>query len=229
MTLLSPLVIRVRTVVEEQFRESDSAHDLGHLDRVARLAHEIATDEGIDPEAAAVAAYVHDYHRILESRWGRTVSPVESLPEVRQVLVEADAGPRMEDTVAAAVATTDIFTFAGDAVDTTNLLAACLRDADMLDAMGAIGIARAFLYGGRMNEPMWVPDHDLQEQYREGRTSSVVAHFYEKLLNLRGEIYTSAGRRKADERHLFMIEFLHRFHYEYGDRHEPPAPLTSTA
>ena len=94
-------------------------------------------------------------------------------------------------------------------------------DADVLDAMGAIGIARAFTYGATIGEPIWEPGHDLAGTYTSGRTSSVVAHFYEKLLRLHGELRTAAGRELGAPRHAFLVEFLRRFHDEFGDA-EPP-------
>ncbi|WP_007024002.1 HD domain-containing protein [Saccharomonospora iraqiensis] len=213
---------RVRRIVEEDFRDGDRAHDLGHLDRVSQLAAELAEQEGGDTEAAAIAGYVHDYHRLLERRTGVPARPEEAEPDIRRALTRAEVPDSSRRLVLTAVAATDSFTFSGHSVDVCDTTAACVRDADILDAMGAIGIARAFLYGGMLGEPMWVPDSALRTRYREGRTSSVVAHFYEKLVRLHRDVVTDTGRRIADDRHHFLMEFLTRFHDEYGDSDVAP-------
>lgn len=213
---------QLRRFVEADFADADRAHDLGHLDRVSRLAADLAVENGGDPETAAIAGYVHDYHRLEEKDTGRPVSPMDAAPAIHSVLSRAGIGVQRQEAVMAAVAATDAFTFADQTVDVRSITAACVRDADILDAMGAIGIARAFLYGGAVNEPMWVPQESLQDTYREGRTSSVVAHFYEKLVRLCDEVQTPAGKRLAEERHRIMIEFLRRFHDEYGDLDSAP-------
>lgn len=213
---------QLRRLVEADFADADRAHDLGHLDRVSGLAANLAAENGGDPEIAAIAGYVHDYHRLMEKDSGRPVPPADAAPMIRDVLSRAGVDRQRQDGALAAVAATDAFTFADQSVDTTDITAACVRDADILDAMGAIGIARAFLYGGTVNEPMWVPQESLRDTYREGTTSSVVAHFYEKLVRLRDEIQTPAGKRIADERHHFLLEFLRRFHHEYGDLNTAP-------
>lgn len=95
----------------------------------------------------------------------------------------------------------------------------CVQDADRLDAIGAIGIARCFTYGGHKKRPLYDPEipyttEVTKEQYMAQRNSPTINHFYEKLLKLRGLMKTTAGRRIAEERHAFMEQFMAQFHSE---------------
>ncbi|BBG05386.1 MULTISPECIES: HD domain-containing protein [Pseudonocardia] len=226
---------RLRDVVAADMAGADVAHDLGHLDRVAGLTARLAMREGRDGFVAAVAAYVHDHHRAAEARLGRVVAPAECRDEARDALRRAAIEEALWDPVLDAVEATGRYTFsagepAPDPVGAAAVIAACLHDADMLDAMGAIGIARAFAYGGAIGEPLWDPSAPPSSQrYRSGPTGSVVAHFHEKLLRLRGELRTAAGREMGERRHAALEEFLRRFREEWVDAHgddatAPPAP-----
>ena len=95
-----------------------------------------------------------------------------------------------------------------------------VQDADRLDAMGAIGIARAFNYGGFKNRPIHIPEKPLQE-YKDSQSyhqsdAPTINHFYEKLLKLKDLMNTSTGRRLAGERHDYMLQFLDRFYREWN-------------
>lgn len=100
----------------------------------------------------------------------------------------------------------------------------CVQDADRLDAIGAIGIARCFTYGGHKLRPLYDPDVPpidgmTKDQYMDpNRPNTTINHFYEKLLKLRGMMKTNAGKRLAEERHAFMETFLDQFHKEISGR-----------
>jgi uncharacterized protein len=90
-----------------------------------------------------------------------------------------------------------------------------VQDADRLDAMGAIGIARTFAFGGNRGSPLHIPEED-EERQGSGESGPTIAHFHEKLLHLRDRMKTKEGRRIAEERHRFMLAFLDRFHLEWN-------------
>ncbi|MEV1293892.1 hypothetical protein [Pseudonocardia sp. NPDC049635] len=228
---------RLRVVVAADMSAADVAHDIGHLDRVAGLAARLALREGHDGFVAAVASYVHDHHRAAEARLGRVVAPAECRDQARDALRRAAIEEALWEPVLDAVEATGHYTFSAGGPGprpegAAAAIAACLHDADMLDAMGATGIARAFAYGGAIGEPLWDPDAPPDrspEGYRSGPTGSVVAHFHEKLLRLRGELRTAAGREMGERRHAALEEFLRRFREEWvealgDDETAPPGP-----
>ncbi|MFP5019289.1 HD domain-containing protein [Pseudonocardia phyllosphaerae] len=225
----------LRAVVAAEMAGADVAHDLGHLDRVAGLTGRLASREGLDGYAATVAAYVHDLHRAAEARTGVVVAPAEVRAAAAAVLDRAGIDPAVHEAVLDAVEATGRYSFSADPAATVPegdaaRIAACLHDADMLDAMGATGIARAFAYGGAIGEPLWDPAASVRtDGYRSGPTGSVVAHFHEKLLRLRGELVTAAGRELGERRHAALEEFVRRFREEWIEAHDdaagaPPAP-----
>ncbi|WP_431914371.1 HD domain-containing protein [Nonomuraea jabiensis] len=207
--------VRARVVVD--FATADPAHDLGHVDRVAALAGEIAAHTGADPCIARVAAYVHDYHRVEEARQNRRpVRPEEARAAVLDVLRGCGVPHDWHPSILRAVELTGRYRFADEELDDGCAIAAAVHDADNLDAMGAIGIGRAFAYGGLLGEPLWDPGTALKEVYREGETSSVLAHLYEKLVRLEQDMLTEPARRMAADRALLLHRFAAGFRSEWN-------------
>lgn len=209
-------VRRIREHVAEDFPPACVAHDLPHLDRVWRNCQLISAAEGGDPVVLGGAAYLHDYHRVVELRTGSWVSPEQALEPVAQTLTAVGFPRELRGRVIACVIATDTHAFAGDQV-ADGLEERVVRDADALDAMGAVGIARAFMFGGKLGEPMWRPEVAAAPVYRPGEAASVVHHFHEKLLRLRDDMATAAGRALAGPRHDVMVEFLRQLAAESGD------------
>lgn len=225
-------VNRLRTVVAGDFGTDLVAHDLSHLDRVARAARDIAEVENpADTVTPQLVAYVHDYHRVVEhsvstNATGRHTDPDEVWTFIDRALRAAEVPERLMPEIDAAVRFNDKSLMKGDTLDGASLTAAIVRDADKLDAVGAIGIARAFMYGGYIGETLWDPSATIADTYSSGATSSVIAHFYEKLIRVTEEMLTDGGRRLAADRVGFMIEFLERFHAEWGDSDTAPMNIS---
>lgn len=220
--MIGPVTERVRVRVAADFDGTLAGHDISHLDRVARLAARLAAEEGAERDLAGVAAYVHDYHRLVEHERGGAVAPEDAWANIAFVLTDCQVAAAWWPEIREAVKLTGRYGFAGDDLADASLAARCVRDADNLDAIGAIGIARSFMYGGAIAEPLWVPEAERLAVYREGATSSVIAHFYEKLVRLGADMLTDTGRTLAGERTAFLLEFLRRFHDEWGDAESAP-------
>lgn len=208
---------RIRTRVRADFAAADPAHDINHLDRVAALAGDIAARLGAEPLPAQIAAYVHDYHRVEEAKQGRRpIRPEDSRAAVLDVLVRCGVPQTLHETILHAVELTGRYRFGGDDLDERSVIAAAVHDADNLDAMGAIGIGRAFAFGGLLGEPLWAPGTRLKERYAEGTTSSVLAHLYEKLVRLEQDMLTEPARHRAAERAAQLHRFAADFRSEWG-------------
>jgi len=204
----------LRRIVERDFRRADRAHDFDHIERVERLAARLAAAEGGDVDLARAAALVHDYHR-LDGAYGLGSSGDSGNAAARVALEACGAPDPVIRLIAECVAYTDQYAIAGDELVAPSIEAAVVRDADNLDAMGAIGIARAFVFGATLDEPMWRPDAPVRRSYDRGHAPSVIHHFYEKLLLLHDELGTEAGRALGAVRHAELERFVEAFRAEW--------------
>jgi uncharacterized protein len=188
--------------------EDSSGHDMDHAWRVFDLGIRIAEVEGADADVVGAAALTHDIHRAMGDTMD--VHPAASLDEVRAVLETAGFPEELIPAVLHCVKVHDEYEFRGIDHPAESLEAAVLRDADNLDAMGAVGIARTFAFSGVAGHRLWDPS---ESEY------SALDHFPEKLFRLRDEMHTDTAREIAAERHEFMESFVERFHAEWrGER-----------
>ncbi len=201
-------------MVREDFTAADRAHDIDHIERVERMAARLAWEESGDASVARAAALVHDYHR-LDGAHGLGSSGTGGYAAGRQALEACGASEEAIRAIADCVAYTDRYAIAGDETTAPSVEATVVRDADNLDAMGVIGIARAFSFGATLGEPMWKPDEKVRETYHRGHAPSVLHHFYEKLLHLRDELTTPAAQAIGATRHLELERFVESFRAEW--------------
>ncbi|MTD43439.1 HD domain-containing protein [Conexibacter sp. W3-3-2] len=187
-----------------------SGHDWWHVHRVWQNARLIARGEDVDPVVVELAALLHDI-----ADWKFHDGDLDAGPRAaRAWLLDAGAEPALADRVADIVGRVS-YKGAGVPDDMPSLEGRVVQDADRLDAMGAIGIGRAFAYGGHAGRLMYDPDdppvrHDTAEAYVSS-SGATLNHFPEKLLLLRDRMHTATGRRIADERHAYMEAFVERF------------------
>ena len=202
------------TQVEAKFKEEGSGHDWWHILRVVNMARRLAREEAADEDIVALAALLHDIADHKFHGGDLEMGPQTAAALLRQ---HGAAAPVVEHVVQ--IIREVSFKGAGVATPVSSVEAACVQDADRLDAIGAIGIARAFAYGGSRNRLLYDPNdppvlHDNFTAYA-GSSGATINHFHEKLLLLRNRMNTSAARRIADERHAYMVEFLAQFHSEW--------------
>ena len=205
---------RTEAHVRRAMSGEGTGHDWWHVDRVRKMALRLAAEECADPYVTELAALLHDLADHKFHGGDETAGPRAA----RAWLQSAGADAETIDRVCAIVAGVS---FRGAGVETPMPTpeGRVVQDADRLDALGAIGIARAFAYGGSRGRPLHDPGsapeaHDSFEAYRAG-TGATTNHFHEKLFLLRDRMHTAAARRVAEGRHRFMEEYLARFRAEW--------------
>lgn len=199
---LPPGALRLRSVVKPLQAAADAAHDLHHLDRVAHNALQLAASCGADAEVVTAAAYVHDLDRA-----------GLAMPDAAEAaLANADVPAVLRPRILECVARVSDYSFRPPGKLPASLEAHILQDADKLDAIGAVGIARAFTFGGSMRRAIW--DGKPLSEGRpytklKGGDESTLQHFADKLLRLvPDEFNTEAARRQAVERHARLRRFV---------------------
>ena len=211
----SALIERVAAQIRRRFVGESSGHDWYHIQRVWKLTQQIAAQEGAKREIAELGALVHDIADWKFCAGDETVGPREARRLLSDEGVPGDVIEAVTDIVA-----TISFKGAGVTTAMKTLEGQCVQDADRLDAMGAIGIARCFAYGGHAGRAMYDPDvhptmHATAEAYKSAKGTSL-NHFHEKLFLLKDRMNTASGRAMAEERHRYMMEFVDRFLHEWN-------------
>ena len=201
--------------IQEVFRTDYSGHDASHTLRVCRTARRLAEAEGADLFIVQLAALLHDVD-------DAKLSPKTCANKERAVFFMKSQGLD-KDVVRQVCAVIGEVAYAGrDSVVPSTIEGKCVQDADRLDALGAVGVARAFAYGGShgriMYDPNEPPTLDMSgEAYRQ-HVSTTVNHFYEKLFLLEDMMNTDAARALARHRSRYMRDFLEEFFAEWeGD------------
>jgi uncharacterized protein len=189
------------------YQGAESGHDFDHVLRVLALAQRIAQVEGADLEVVRAAALLHDLGRAEERVTGEDHAAVAAR-RVREIL----SGHPTERVEAVAHAVAAHRFRSGPPPATPE--ARAVFDADKLDAMGAIGVARVFAHAGARDQPLWVPLETARAQGEDAPEHTPAHEFAVKLSRLRDVLTTGAGRAIADERHRFMEAFFARLEAE---------------
>ena len=193
------MIERAMDYARKVFAGDASGHDFDHTLRVYRMATTIAKEENAHLEIVQLAALLHDVD-------DRKLSPqtYENKDNAVAFLRENDVEDQKVHLIVEIIS--QISFSAGNGAPRT-LEGKCVQDADRLDAIGAIGIGRAFAFGG---------SRDRQIHDPEGKDkTTTIQHFYDKLLLLKDRMNTTAGKRLAQHRHDFMQEFLDEFYCEW--------------
>ncbi|MFC5588207.1 HD domain-containing protein [Sporosarcina soli] len=208
---MNTLIEKCEQLVEEIYNQYDASHDFAHIERVLRNAEMILQQESdADPQVVRLAVLLHDIDDVKYQS--------DDQPTATELLQTIGADRQLSEQVLTCIESVSFS--GGHAKELTSIEGAIVRDADRLDAIGAIGIARAFAFGGARGRKLYDANETAREimseaEYRSKETASVT-HFYEKLLLLKDLMSTKEGKRLAEQRHAFMETFLKQLNSEIG-------------
>ncbi len=187
------------------------AHGFDHVERVLTLAERIAREEGADLDVVRYAALLHDIDRAKEDRGEVECHARSSSEHARRLLGSYGFPNEFIERVCSCILAHRFKSGKAESLEER-----VLSDADKLDAMGAVGIARAYLFGGAYGECVW-EDEPKKERFFPGKPAwqySPRTEFELKLSKLKDRMLTQTGRRLAEERHRFMVEFFKELELE---------------
>ena len=213
--MIQKIIQAIEDELKKTWKDEPTGHDWEHIRRVRDMAIKIHTNEGGNKDIIEIGALLHDIsdHKF---NGGKLNAGGE---KARAWLLELGAPTELAKSVSKLV---DNISFKGAnvLVEKLDLETQIVQDADRLDALGAIVIARAFAFGGNRSQPIHISGqkpilHDTFDSYVKSNTTTI-NHFYEKLLLLNQRINTETGKIIAEERHIFMELFLKQFYSEWN-------------
>lgn len=213
------VIEKTKEFVRNKLEGEGSGHDWWHIHRVYNIAVNLAKDTNnkADLYIIKLGALLHDIADWKFNGGDINVGAMVSRDFLKGLGVDEETIEHVADIVK-----NISFKGSGEKSQMKTLEGMIVQDADRLDAIGAIGIARTFAYGGHDNREMFNPDikpqnHKTFEEYKNSR-GTTINHFYEKLLLLKDLMNTESGRKYAEKRHKFMEEYLEEFYAEWEGR-----------
>lgn len=208
------LISRTIQFVKQQLANAEGGHDWFHIERVYRNSLLISQSEKCDEVVVKLSALLHD---IADSKFHDGDESIG--PKTARAFLEGETVD--EATIVHVINIIENISYKGGNFEKKfhSKELEIVQDADRLDAIGAIGIARTFNYGGFKNRPLYNPNiapnlHMTKEEYKSSEAPTI-NHFYEKLLLLKDKMNTETGKQIAQERHRFMETFLSQFYAEW--------------
>lgn len=199
--------------VQDTLKNAEGGHDWWHIHRVWTNAKHIAQTEDCDLLTVELAALLHDIADSKFHNGDEEIGPATAGEFLNSIQVNADTVTHVQQIIRhmSFKASFDNATFHSNEL-------AIVQDADRLDAIGAIGIARAFTYGGfkarEIYNPNIKPNLNMSKEEYKNTTAPTINHFYEKLLLLKDKMNTPTGKQLAQQRHSFMESYLQQFYSE---------------
>ncbi|MFT6748232.1 MAG: hypothetical protein ACJAQ1_000135 [Flavobacterium sp.] len=211
MNIIEKTVEFVKTTLQN----AEGGHDWFHIERVYKNSILLAKTENCNLEVVQLGALLHD---IADSKFHNGDETVG--PKMARTFLESQNVP--SEVIEAVISIIENISFKGGNVirNYNSIELQIVQDADRLDAIGAIGIARAFSYGGFKNRAIYDPEikpnlNQSKEEYKKN-TAPTITHFYEKLLLLKDRMNTKTGKEIALDRHIYMEQFLDQFYAEWN-------------
>ncbi|MGN8058816.1 HD domain-containing protein [Pedobacter sp. 22163] len=203
--------------VQKTLANAEAGHDWFHIERVFKTAQTINQQENGDELVVAFAALLHDIADPKFNNGDEELGPDIAASFLASIAVDAEVIAHVK-----LIIKNMSFKNSFDGTGFTSKEMQIVQDADRLDAIGAIGIARAFTYGGFKNrvlyDPAVLPEEHLTKESYKNTTAPTINHFYEKLLLLKDMMNTEAGKAIAIERHNFMLLYLEHFYKEWDGK-----------
>ncbi|UOY08656.1 HD domain-containing protein [Muricauda sp. SCSIO 64092] len=215
------LIEETITFVKETLRGAEGGHDWFHIQRVFRNSLHIARDEEVNVLVVSLAALLHDIADAKFHDGDETLGPKIASEFLSALGVQKEVRQHVLKIIENISFKNSLDKSKREKFHSREL--EVVQDADRLDAIGAIGIARAFNYGGYKNRELYNPDiaprPDLNKEAYKKSKSPTINHFYEKLLLLKDQMNTSTGKKLAEQRHQFLLDYLQQFYAEWnGER-----------
>lgn len=202
--------------VKRTLEGAEGGHDWFHIERVYKNAQQIAKGEDVDVFIVSLGALLHDIADAKFHDGDESIGPKKARTFLESENVEEEVIVHIENIIKYISFKSSLDS--GSTFSSPELRV--IQDADRLDAIGAIGIARCFNYGGFKNralyDPAIAPNLDMTKEEYKKSTAPTINHFYEKLLLLKDKMNTKTGRRVAEERHAYMESFLQQFYDEWN-------------
>jgi uncharacterized protein len=207
---------KTATFVQDTLKNAEGGHDWWHIHRVWTNAKLIAKTEQADLLVVELAALLHDIADSKFNNGDEEIGPNIAGDFLRSINVDKAAILHVQNIIRYMS-----FKSSFDKPAFTSKELQIVQDADRLDAIGAIGIARAFNYGGFKGRELYNPDIkpalNLSKEAYKNSTAPTINHFYEKLLLLKDKMNTQTGKALAHQRHRFMEDYLKQFYLECGN------------
>ncbi len=204
--------------VKETLQGAEGGHDWFHIQRVFNNTILIAKDEQVDVLTVSLASLLHDIADAKFHNGDETIGPKMAIEFLSSIGVKEKVIQHVKRIIEN-ISFKNSLDKSGNKKFTSKELQV-VQDADRLDALGAIGIARAFNYGGFKNRELYNPEippklNLSKEEYKKSN-SPTINHFYEKLLLLKNKMNTKTGKRLAENRHQFLLDYLEQFYAEWN-------------
>lgn len=211
------IILNTKTFVQQTLKNAEGGHDWFHILRVWNNAKLIAKSENVDLFIVELGALLHD---IADSKFNNGDETVG--PKIAREFLESQSVDSTTITHVENIITNISFKGGNFEQKFTSPELQVIQDADRLDAIGAIGIARCFNYGGFKNRTLYDPEispklNQTKEEYKHSKAPTI-NHFYEKLLLLKDRMNTITGKKIAEERHAYMEVFLQQFYDEWNGK-----------
>lgn len=195
---------RFGAFLDEQMDGADAAHDRAHVRRVVETARRLAEEEGADLDVVIPASWLHDCVALAKDDPARDQASRRAADVAVQFLADTGYLPSTHDAIRHAI---EAHSFSAG-IEPRTLEAAVIQDADRLDALGAVGLARCFMVGGSLGSQLYHVDDPFCNNRDPDDSTYIIDHFYEKLLRLPETMQTTAGQKEGERRAQFLNLYL---------------------